>query len=135
MDQETLKYMRNKPTEELKQILNSHNTHVYKEETFDIIKYVLDERENPNEPPVKEAFDKEGNEEPDTTSEIFTKAENEKRRPTMLRKFLAFIISLVVLTIIALIFDSFGVDAYTSVGGLIVLGIALSITWDFVIKR
>ena len=46
MDQETLKYFQSKSTEELTELLEKHNTQIYKEEVFVIMQHVLDGRGN-----------------------------------------------------------------------------------------
>jgi len=44
MDQEILKSMAVKQTKELEQILAENNKNIYKDETFDVIRYLLDKR-------------------------------------------------------------------------------------------
>ena len=44
MDQETLKHFELKSTEELKELVEKHNTQIYKEEAFEIMRYILEER-------------------------------------------------------------------------------------------
>jgi len=44
LDDETLKFYMQKSTKELTEILNKHDTTTYKDETFDIIRYILNQR-------------------------------------------------------------------------------------------
>lgn len=44
MDLETLKYFQSKTTEELTELVKKHNTQIYKEEAFEIMQHILDER-------------------------------------------------------------------------------------------
>lgn len=44
MDKETLKYFQSKSTEELNELVEKHNTHIYKEEAFEIMRNILNER-------------------------------------------------------------------------------------------
>ncbi len=45
MDQETIMYFQAKSTDELTELLENHNTQIYKEEVFEIMQHILDGRE------------------------------------------------------------------------------------------
>ena len=49
MDQETLKHFELKSTEELTELLEKHDTNIYKNEVFEIIRFILGERNKKSE--------------------------------------------------------------------------------------
>ncbi len=49
MDQDTLKHFELKSTEELKELVEKHNTQIYKEEAFEIMRFILEERSKETE--------------------------------------------------------------------------------------